>query len=181
MIKAKVCKICGEAFTPARSMQSVCSPRCAIKDAQNKRQEKHLREVRKTQRKERKKLKSRSDWMKEAQAAFNRYIRLRDKDEPCISCQRHHDGQYHAGHYRTVGANPELRFDENNVMKQCSACNNHLSGNLVNYRINLIKKIGLSAVEELEGHHPPKKYTIEDLKEIKQRYTKLAKQMEDNS
>jgi hypothetical protein len=67
-----------------------------------------------------------SYFIKQAQHAFNEFIRYRDRDFPCISCGRHHDGQYHAGHFRTTGASPELRFDEDNCHKQCSACNNHL-------------------------------------------------------
>lgn len=73
---------------------------------------------------------------------FNQFIRLRDKDLPCISCGRYHQEQWHAGHYRSVGACPELRFDEMNVHKQCSVCNNYKSGNLTEYRLNLIRKIG---------------------------------------
>lgn len=123
-------------------------------------------------------IKSRGDWLREAQMAFNKWIRLRDGDNPCISCLRFHDGQYHAGHYKTVGGNPELRFDERNCHKQCSACNNHLSGNIVNYRINLIDKVGIEVVRELEGPHDPKKYTIEDIKAIKAKYQRKVKEME---
>lgn len=120
-------------------------------------------------------IKPRGQWLKEAQSEFNKYIRLRDAKEPCISCQRHHQGQYHAGHYRTVGAHPELRFNEINCQKQCAPCNNHLSGNLVDYRINLIKKVGLDKVEWLEGPHDPAKLSIEDIKVIKNKYRQLAK------
>lgn len=120
------------------------------------------------------KLKSRGDYAKEAQAEFNRYIRLRDGKHPCISCGRHHSGQYHAGHYRTVGGHPELRFNEFNCHKQCSVCNNHKSGNIVEYRINLKTRIGEQQLDWLEGPHETKKYTIEELKEIKFKYRKLA-------
>ena len=68
-----------------------------------------------------------------------------------------------------------MRFEELNTHKQCMPCNSHLSGNLINYRINLIKKIGLEAVEWLEGPHKPKKYTIENLKEIRDKYRKMGK------
>lgn len=115
-------------------------------------------------------VKTRGQWTKEAQAEFNKFIRLRDKDEPCISCQRFHTGQYHAGHYRSVGAHPELRFNELNNHKQCAPCNNHLSGNLVDYRINLIKKIGLEKVEWLEGPHKQEKLCIDEIKITKNKY-----------
>ena len=87
---------------------------------------------------------------KAAQSAFNAYIRARDSKEPCISCQKHHTGQYHAGHFKTTGARSELRFNEDNCHKQCAPCNNHLSGNIEHYRPNLIKKIGLERVEALD-------------------------------
>ena len=162
-IKNKTCKICKVKFTPTRPLQSVCSPHCAYTHAKAVR----VKTERKETREAKVRLKSKSEWLKKAQTVFNQYIRLRDKDLPCISCQRFHTGQYHAGHYLTTGAHPELRFDELNVHKQCSACNNYLSGNIVEYRINLISKIGIDAVNYLEGKHEPKHYTIEDIKTLK--------------
>ena len=117
-------------------------------------------------------IKTRSQWMKEAQTAVNAWIRERDKDQPCISCGRHHQGQYHAGHYLSTGARPGLRFDPRNIWKQCQPCNTHLSGNLINYRINLIAKIGLEAVERLEGDHTTRKWSIDDLRAIRDTYRK---------
>lgn len=128
-------------------------------------------------RKGREKLKGKSEHAREAQAAFNAFIRERDKNKPCISCGRHHQGQYHAGHYRTVGANPELRFEELNVQKQCAPCNNHKSGNIVEYRINLVHRVGQENVDWLEGPHEPKRYTVEDLKEIKALYRKKLREL----
>src|SRR5690554_6210354 len=122
-------------------------------------------------------LKTKSQHAKEAQTAFNAYIRKRDEHLPCISCQRHHTGQYHAGHYRSVGGNPELRFEPLNTHKQCQPCNTHLSGNLIDYRINLIKKIGQAKVDWLEGPHEPKRYTIEQLKEITKHYKAKLKDL----
>jgi hypothetical protein len=77
----------------------------------------------------------------------------------------------------STGARPNLRFDEQNVHKQCQPCNTHLSGNLINYRINLIKKIGLDGVLRLENDFEPKKYLIEELKEIVQIYRKKVKML----
>ena len=118
---------------------------------------------------------------REAQKAFNAFIRFRDSSLVCISCGRHHTGQYHAGHYKSVGSSPELRFEELNNNKQCAPCNNHLSGNIENYRINLVKKIGLDKVEWLEGPHEPKKYTCADLKEIEQYFKSKLKMLKLNS
>lgn len=173
-LREKKCKVCGEKFRPFQSTQRTCSTICAINDGRAQRKKADKRELR--QAKER--IKPRAQWIKEAQAAFNKFIRLRDAAEPCISCGRHHQGQYHAGHYKSTGASPELRFEELNCHKQCAPCNNHLSGNIVNYRPALIAKIGMGYVEWLEGNHPPAKWTIDELKEIKRRYNAKAREIE---
>ncbi|WP_236225364.1 recombination protein NinG [Pseudomonas pseudonitroreducens] len=167
--KAKKCKQCRTTFNPDRQLQSVCSPKCGLDLAAAKREKDRIAFQRRERReiKERKeKLKSRSDHLKDAQAAVNEFVRLRDKDLPCISCGRHHQGQYHAGHYRTVAAFPELRFELLNIHKQCAPCNNHKSGDIVNYRINLVAKIGAERVAWLEGPHEPLKLTIDQIKAI---------------
>lgn len=171
LIKQKSCKICKVKFIPSRPLQAVCSPNCAYEHSKIARVK-----IDKKERKEAKlKLKTKSQWLSETQAVVNKYINLRDKDESCISCGRFHTGRYHAGHYKTVKAHPELRFNEQNIHKQCAPCNLHLSGNIINYRINLIKKIGLASVEELEGNHPPAKYTVEDAITIKDFYKQKIK------
>ena len=123
-------------------------------------------------RKEKKVLNSndRSYQLKQAEKAHNAYVRVRDIDEPCISCGEYHGGQYHAGHYQSKGAHPELRFHPFNNHKQCAPCNNHLSGNIVNYRPRLIAKIGLEAVEWLESTHTVAKLTLDDIKDSKKYY-----------
>jgi hypothetical protein len=136
------------------------------------------RDKRKKNREAKDRIKSRSDWAREAQAACNRYVRLRDNDQPCVSCGRYHDGQYHAGHYLTTKAHPEVRFNELNIWKQCSTCNNHLSGNLLEYRKRLIGLNGEWLVEYLESYHPPRRYTIDELREIKQHYNRMANELE---
>ncbi len=170
-LKQKKCKICGDKFDPLKPLQAVCGFACAVAMATKQRELKERKEY-----KEKKvKLKTKSDWLKEAQTIFNRWIRLRDEKDPCISCGRYHTGQYHAGHYRTVGSTPELRFCEDNCHKQCSVCNNHLSGNIMLYRQSLIKKLGLAQLEWLEGKHDAKHYTIEEIIEIKKKYSDRIK------
>jgi len=169
IIKQKKCKApdCENMFTPFSTLTRACSPQCAlilVKIANEKAQRKDTRERKKA-------LKTLSEHTKEAQTPFNRYIvKVRDKDLPCISCNRHHSGQYDAGHYRSTKTHPELRFNEDNVHKQCSPCNRQLRGNIVEYRINLVKKIGLDRVVELEGKYEPKHYTIADVQEIQKTY-----------
>jgi len=122
-------------------------------------------------------IRSRSEWLRMAQTVFNQFIRKRDENELCASCGRNHQGQWHAGHYLSVGARPELRFNEYNVHKQCAPCNNHLSGNVVNYRKRLVDKIGQDKLHWLEGHHDPKHYTIDDIKEIISTYKAKIKEL----
>ena len=176
--KKRRCIVCKKSFTQFRSTQKACSLKCAIDYSRQKEAKKKEQEEKRELRRRKEGLKTLSQWLKEAQTEFNRFIRLRDSREPCISCQRHHSGQYHAGHYRSVGAAPELRFDEDNVHKQCAPCNNHKSGNAIDYRINLINKIGLARVEKLEGPHEAKRYRIEDAKEIKKTYRQKCRELE---
>lgn len=181
--KAKKCKnpACGVSFKPSFSTaQKVCSWACGLAIAPEN-QEKARKAIAQVGRNEiraaKDRVKPRSQYMREAQQAFNEWIRLRDAALPCVSCGRHHEGQYHAGHYRTVGANPELRFEPLNVHKQCAPCNNHKSGDIVNYRISLLQRIGAGNVEWLEGPHEPQRYTIESLKKIKADYRALTREL----
>lgn len=180
--KQHKCKECGNYYIKFQSTQQVCSVKCAMAMGKRKSEQKR-KQADKAERKERKqrleKLKSRSAWLKDLQNVFNKFIRLRDKDLPCISCGRYHQGQWHAGHYKTVGGNPELRFNEDNVNRQCSVCNNHKSGDIVNYRINLVEKIGLERVEFLERKdHPPLKLSIDEIKELIKAYKAKCKELE---
>lgn len=171
-VKQKTCKQCKAKFTPTKPLQSVCGWICGLERAKIVREKKERSE----RIVERDRLKSRGDWAKEAQTAFNAFIRIRDEGKPCISCGSH-TGKKNAGHYRSVGSCPELRFEESQVHLQCEKCNSYLSGNLINYRIELIKRIGIDKVEWIEGNHEPKKYTIEDLKLIKQVYKQKLKEI----
>lgn len=90
-----------------------------------------------------------SQWRKELQQWFNKYIRLRDEKMPCISCDKKLVGKYDAGHYFSVGSYPNLRFNEDNVHGQCVECNQHKHGNQIEYGIRLEKRIGKKRIEEL--------------------------------
>ncbi len=171
-IKPKKCKTCGSLFEPRASTQVVCSWQCSIAYTSKEK----VKRERKEYREKKEQLKTRSEWLKDAQVIFNRYIRERDENLPCISCNTHHT-HYDAGHYRSVGAAPQLRFNEDNVHKQCVHCNQHKSGNAVEYRINLVRRIGIERVENLESCNDPIKYTIEDAKEIKRLYNEKLKEL----
>ena len=170
--KAKVCKQCKAEFEPARPLQVCCGPKCAVERATHQRSKKDRAELRIA--KER--LKSRGDWAREAQTAFNAYIRARDKDKPCISSGVM-QATWDAGHYRSVGSCPSLRFCELNVHKQSVHDNQYLHGNLISYRRGLIERIGQDKVDWLEGPHEPKHYSIEELKKLKQTYKQKLKEL----
>jgi len=114
-----------------------------------------------------------------AQKSFNEFIRLRDKDLPCVSCDKPKDwhGQWHCGHFKTVGARADLRFNEDNASKQCSKCNNYLSGNLVNYRFELIKRIGEPRVLALDVELPAPRLKASDYEEIHKQYQQKIKEL----
>jgi len=176
--RQKKCWGCGEYFRAHNSMHRACSLKCAQKVAQADKERQQRHEVRHA----RQRLKTRSQWQREAQTAFNTYIRWRDADKPCISCgainpDYTRGGQWDCGHYRSTGANPELRFTELNAHKQCKRCNQHLSGNVVNFRIGLLQRIGQANLGWLEGNHDPRNDTIDDLKAIKHEYKAKTREL----
>ena len=161
-------------------MQSVFSIACSLAIAAKKRERKaaqDAREQRRSRREALEKVKTRGDHLREAQAAVNAYVRARDANEPCISCDRPASwgGQWHASHFRSVGSNPALRFNLLNIRKACSICNVWLSSNYAGYRPRLIEKIGLERVEWLEKEHGPRKYDIEYLKRLKRIFREKAR------
>lgn len=179
--RPKKCRVCPEKFTPRKALQIVCSPACALLHAQRQgeKQRKALDKIeRKAIREVKERVKPRSAYMREAQAAFNAWVRERDAEQPCISCGRHHQGKYDAGHYRSVGSNPALRFEPLNCHKQCVPCNQHKSGNAIEYRIGLVARVGAETVAWLEGPHEPKRYSIDDLKAIKAKYKALTRELQ---
>lgn len=179
------CKSCRQPFERKRLSQIVCSDDCAITLAQflrDKKERAEAKRVRSIDKERKEKLKSRSDWMKEAQTAFNAYIRKRDQlaGHMCISSGRPLNwsgNQVDAGHFLSVGSAPHLRFNEDNVHAQSKHDNQFLSGNAVRYRQGLIERIGLDRVEALESDNTTKKYTIDDLKEIIRTYKQKLKDL----
>lgn len=180
----RTCKVCKGKFTPSRQMQGVCeSYACMMVHAMNaakKSRESREKKARAEARSRREALKTRRDYIKEAQSAFNAYIRARDKGKPCICCQRPLvdagiGGGYDCGHYRSVGSAPHLRFDERNAHGQTKQCNRYGSGRAVDYRIGLIQRIGLAEVEALEADQAVRKWTVEELIQIKKTYKEKAR------
>lgn len=185
LLKPKTCKVCRAKFDPRQPMATVCSPGCALTLAQSKRAKaEKVAQVqeRRADKAKREKLKTKGEWTREAQAAFNAFIRARDAGQPCICCGRTSTGatsggEWDAGHYRSRGSAPHLRFDERNVHAQLKQCNRYDSGNVVGYRLGLIARIGLAAVEALEADQLPRHYSIEELAEIKRAYAARAREL----
>jgi hypothetical protein len=175
--KIKLCTICQAEFKQYKSTVKVCSIKCAIEYSKVKSNELKAKEWVKTKKIKKEALKTKKDYIRELQVVFNKFIRLRDKDEPCISCGKKLGTKYDAGHYRSAGGNPELRFEENNVNAQCVYCNQHLHGNLINYRLGIINRYGLAVVDWLESQHEPKHYSIEELKKLKEYYKEQIKKL----
>lgn len=180
----KDCRQCGKPFTPARSTQVICSPRCATKMATASAKAKKAAE-RELTRARRESLKTIADRIKEAQTEFNAYIRLRDAGQPCICCGRTASdrdlitgSRWDAGHYRSTGSAGHLRFNEDNVHRQLVVCNRHGAGRAVDYRIGLIARIGLARVEALEADNTPHKWTHAELIQILATYKAKRKALE---
>jgi hypothetical protein len=122
-----------------------------------------------------KELMSLQDWLKLAQMTFNKWIRHRDKGLNCISCDKP-PKKANAGHYFSQGGHSNVRFHEDNVHLQCEHCNSYLSGNLLNYRIGIEKRIGTARLIVLEViAHETKKWTIQELNEIIEMYKRKTK------
>ena len=187
------CKICRDKFEAKYFLQKACfNPACLAEwsklDMQKKNNTtKKVADIeRKAQKKKdtarKKELKPVGDYVKEAQAAVNKYIRLRDRDKPCVSCGSNPSdanlmtgSRFDAGHYRSRGSASHLRFNLLNIHKQCVKCNRFNSGNAVDYRIELINRIGQDNVDRLESDNKPRKFTVEYLERIKKIFNKRSR------
>ncbi|MHA7114652.1 recombination protein NinG [Pseudomonas promysalinigenes] len=186
-IKPKKCKApgCGKPFKPTMTTQKVCSIACALAMSKDSKVQKVAakaitKQARQDLQERREKLKTRAEYAKEAQAAINRYVRLRDAHLGCVSCSKpaSWQGQWHCSHFRSVGAAPHLRFNLWNMNKSCSACNNFLSGNIMAYRPALIEKIGQAKVDWLECNNDIVRHDIPYLKRIKTVFLKKCRRLE---
>lgn len=171
-IKQIKCRSCKQSFEPTYRNGIIVSRLC-FSCIIDKAKHKIKREKTKERDKAKEKLKTHSEWLNDLQKIFNKYIRLRDKDKPCISCGCSLVGKYDAGHYFSVGAYPNIRFNEDNVHGQCVACNQHKHGNTIEYSLSLPMRIGIERYETLlQIRNEPLKLTIEEIKE-KIKYYKL--------
>jgi len=186
--KTKKCKVCKLEFRPFNSMAKACSPKCALQIATEARRKREKKEA--------------TQWVKdnkplpklkaEAQTAINAYVRIRDYHLGCISCSDSkeeveqkqgwkHGGVWDAGHFKSRGACPQLRFNLKNINKQCKSCNggskySHKEKTVSQkYEDNLILKIGKDEVEKLNNDQSFSDYSREYLERIKRIFNKKTK------
>lgn len=192
----KKCKQCREFFTPFNTLQPCCSPKCAVEWGKSKDGREHVaKERRKANKAEKQRLnQSRKSWWLNSQNHgstqywFNRYIRLRDADKPCVTCGTYdpppapRGGQWDCGHYKTVGGFPELRFDPSNAHKQCKGCNNpgprKADWVREQYEIKIVERVGQVEKDRLDGPNDLPHLTIDDLREIRDHFKRLTKELE---
>lgn len=183
--RQRKCSNCGSPFLQQRMGQQVCSTACAqsygrrISEQQQRKKERQERAETKA------KLKTRADWLREAQAAWNGYVRARDAGLPCCSCGampgQKFGGSMDCSHYRSRGSAPHLKFHLHNAASACVKCNRFLGGNVAALRVGLIERIGLEKVLAVEQDNEPRKFDIEYLTRIKRIFTKKAKRQQARS
>jgi hypothetical protein len=181
---------CQKTFEPKYStLQICCSPLCAIAWQATEKGKVHVKKAKKKEHRERKEsIKPRNQHLKESQQAFNAFIRERDKFKPCVTCgtftpkvRDRFGGVWDSGHYKTTGGFPELRFDEANAHKQCKSCNNPGPNKAHQvqmwYAKAMVQIVGQPKKDELDGPHEPKKWAIDELKDIKKLYRKKTREL----
>ena len=180
------CKNCNQKFKPIKFLQKYCTENeeciaAFVQSRKSKFEAERKKEQNKQTRQQKEALLTKGEWLNLLQKLFNAYIRLRDKDLPCISCGTKKPVKYDAGHYWATTYS-YLRFNEDNVHKQCSKnCNMEKHGNQGEYRIRLIKRIGLERVEKLDAdRHKELHLTIPEIKELIAVYKKKTKDLLQN-
>lgn len=174
----KKCKVCKTPFESFNSLVGHCSPKCGYELHQKNQDKKH----KKVKAAFKEANKSKGEWKAEAQTAVNAYIRIRDHDKGCISCDLKSGGDHYltgskwdSGHYRSVGSASHMRFNTKNIFKQCVKCNRNLSGNAVEFRKRLVDRFGEDYVLAIEYDQTIRKFDSTYCKRIKKIFNKKAR------
>jgi hypothetical protein len=179
-VKLKKCKACRGLFSPVSAWQKYCrSEACAVAALEAAK----VKRIKAEDRAHREKLaavKPLSHWLKKAEAAVNWYVRARDHAQGCISCHlpATWGGQWHASHFRSVGAASAVRFHLWNIHKACSGCNGHKGGNLAEYTPRLTSLIGIDRVQWLQAQNMRTDYGVDYLKRLAVVFRKKARRQE---
>lgn len=184
--KPRPCPECGIDFTPWLMGQKTCfSAKCAISyaakhpdkaKATNKACDGIAKRTRSRQKREKlKEIETVTDCLKAAQKQVNWYVvHVRDANEGCISCGTTTALKYDAGHFRTRKAASHLRFNLDNIFKQCSRpCNMDLSGNILEMEKGMIARIGKDRVELVKNANWIHKWTKDEARAIEAEFREL--------
>lgn len=198
-MKLRKCKQCSKRSPVSEGVTTpllfFCGYGCAVEYSRvqsqkaHKRQEgkayalhqRKIKEARKAHKADRERIKRKLEWLADLQTVFNKYVRLRDAHEGCISCDKPAGwhGQWHASHFYSRSHSSALRFNLWNVHKSCSVCNSHLSGNIMHYRPRLIEKIGQDKLDWMTAHKSDNtKYEVEWIKRAIKVAKRAIKRME---
>ena len=181
--KPKTCRVCKAKFSPYSSTTVVCSINCAIKhtEAKNARLEERRAVIARRELKQAKEaIKKPQEWFNECKTIAQKYARIRDFADGCISCDKGVNwwGQWHGSHFMPAGNNKAVALNLLNIHKACSECNNHKSGNLIEYQDRLIKKIGIEKVEWLKSQKQPHRFDVDYLRRYKKVIGKRLRRLE---
>jgi hypothetical protein len=172
------CKNCRNKFEPIRFNQKFClEPECVRVWVESEK----AKVWKKTKAKMKNDLETIQELIKATQIIFNKYIRLRDKGQVCISCQKKlKEGNVDAGHMWSAGGHSNLRFNEFNVNAQCSRpCNKDKAGDINNYRLGFVERYGIEKLNEIDSLAKiERKFSKEELKELMQVYKNKIKEIE---
>jgi len=186
-VKARVCQACRCKFTPDLPGAIVCSEHCALSFAlseNGKERKAQAVKERKADAVKRQGMKSRQTWLKECQVVVNKVVRLRDMlaGHGCITCgarpAQKVGGTMDAGHFRSVGSAPHLRFFTPQIALQCVTCNRYQGGRALDFRKALVLRHGAAWVDALEGRQELAKFDIAYLQRLKAVFAKLARRLE---
>lgn len=168
--RLKKCRYCSERNIPYGSIRPFCYDNACIRA--------HNEKTRASEKRKAKQAHNQGDrkyMYQKAKGVMQKYARLRDWGEPCISCGiDYFKCQIHGGHFRPAGMNSAVVFNLWNINAQCAQCNsgNMKSGNVTEYEIGLIKKIGRDKVEWLKSQTQTHKHDIEYLSRLVKIFSK---------
>lgn len=149
-LNKRSCKHCGDIFQKEKPLQYCCSVKCSIAYAKVQETNKKYKDWLHRKNDLKKSLETKSDVIKTLQGLTNELIRLIDYGQLCISSQRT-PLKINSGHFYSVGAHPKLRFNLFNIFVQSEKDNSYLSGNQLNYMINLGVVFGENVKEQILG------------------------------
>jgi hypothetical protein len=174
------CKHCKEKFEPIKFLQKYCLKDECVRVWVESEKEKQWKVKKQKMKND---LETIQELIKATQIIFNKYIRLRDKGQVCISCQKKlKEGNVDAGHMWSAGGHSNLRFNEFNVNAQCSRpCNKDKAGDINNYRLGFVERYGIEKLNEIDSLAKiERKFSKEELKELMQKYKLKCKELENN-